>query len=388
MHRKHFAPRPGWEEKLRAIGFGFYNLPSADGSPYWQECAGYELSGAEVDQLEAATEELHAMCMEFVAKVVESGEYPEGYRLSDIAKRLIESSWEKEEAALYGRFDLAYDGHGVRLLEYNADTPTGLLEAAVAQWKWVEDRGLEDQFNSIHEKLIKRWRKVGSQVVGVLPRIHFAAMKEAGREDWGTIEYLMDTVIQAGLETQALEIEQLGWSEVDQMFVDLDNREILGLFKLYPWEFMMTDTDAPHYGQSSTRFIEPPWKMLLSNKGLLPELWKQYPGHPLLLPAHYSTDVLPRTGKWAKKPLLSREGANVSVVEGGVERLAPGSEVNSAYGGSGYVLQEWTELPQFDGFRPVIGSWVIGDESAGIGIREDLLDVTGNNSHFAPHYFL
>ncbi len=75
---------------------------------------------------------------------------------------------------LYGRFDFAYDGRNIKMLEYNADTPTGLLEASVAQWLWIEQvSGIanRDQFNSIHEDLIKRWKTI-------LPRgshVHFAA---------------------------------------------------------------------------------------------------------------------------------------------------------------------------------------------------------------------
>ncbi len=82
---------------------------------------------------------------------------------------------------LYGRFDFAYDGRNIKMLEYNADTPTGLLEASVAQWLWIEQvSGIanRDQFNSIHEDLIKRWKTI-------LPRdshVHFAASQEAGRE--------------------------------------------------------------------------------------------------------------------------------------------------------------------------------------------------------------
>jgi glutathionylspermidine synthase len=40
------------------------------------------------------------------------------------------------------------------------------------------------------------------------------------------------------------------------------------------------------------------------------------------------------------------------------------------------------------GSFPVIGSWVIGDAAAGIGIREDDGPITRNSSRFVPHYFL
>jgi glutathionylspermidine synthase len=44
-------------------------------------------------------------------------------------------------------------------------------------------------------------------------------------------------------------------------------------------------------------------------------------------------------------------------------------------------------LPEFVGRYPVIGAWIVGDEPAGIGIREDDTPITRNTSRFIPHYF-
>ena len=77
------------------------------------------------------------------------------------------------EPSLYGRLDLRWDGTGPpKLLEYNADTPTALFEAAVVQWEWLQcledGAARHDQFNSLHEALIAAWRALG------LPaRVHF-----------------------------------------------------------------------------------------------------------------------------------------------------------------------------------------------------------------------
>src|SRR3974377_1024396 len=95
-------------------------------------------------------------------------------------------SWEEREPSIYGRFDLAYDGVGApKLLEYNADTPTALLEASVIQWFWLKDideRG--DQCNSIHERLIEAWTAL-KELDG--RPIHFAA-QEGIVEDYVTVE--------------------------------------------------------------------------------------------------------------------------------------------------------------------------------------------------------
>ncbi len=388
MIRKNFPMRPNWLERCNAVGFDFCTLPSSDGSQYWSEGVGYELTLAQVDHLDDSTAELHAMCVDVVREIIRSGDYPRGYAFSDGLKSLIEQSYKRGDKHLYGRFDLAYDGRSVKMLEYNADTPTGLLEASVAQWNWVEEaEGIahRDQFNSIHEKLIERWKVVG-QSIAVMPRVHFMASKDAGREDWGTIEYLMDTAVQAGIDGSELAIEDAGWDGVK--FVDLDGKPIIGAFKLYPWEWMVDDEFGAKVATSDTRWIEPPWKMLLSNKALLPHLWQKHKGHPLLLPAFFDDGQRPASGKWVRKPILAREGANVTMIDGDSEVKLSGSDFNPAYDKSGYVFQQWVDLPLFAGFRPVVGSWIIGDETAGIGIREDYNVVTGNDSHFVPHYFV
>jgi glutathionylspermidine synthase len=388
MERKTFAPRQGWRERCNMVGFDYYDLPSSDGTPYWSEEAAYCFTAAEVDAIEEATNTLHGMCLETVGKIVSTGDYPAGYRLSETAKQLIEKSWREGELSLYGRFDLAYDGSAIKMLEYNADTPTSLLEAAVVQWHWLEDRGLPDQFNSIHERLIERWKAVAAKIAAVVPRIHLCGMKEADREDWGTIEYLMDTAVQAGIDVTELGVEDIGWDEETRSFVDVNGRPIIACFKLYAWEWLMADAFGEKILGGTTRFVEPAWKMLLSSKALLPELWKRFENHPLLLASYFEGEQsAPRSGAFVRKPIRSREGANVSKVENGSVVQITGSNFNDMYDNDGYVLQAWWELPTFDSFHPVIGSWIIGDESAGMGIREDKNVVTGNDSHFVPHYF-
>ena len=55
------------------------------------------------------------------------------------------------------------------------------------------------------------------------------------------------------------------------------------------------------------------------------------------------------------------------------------------YGGEGFVVQEYTELGDYDGMRPVLGTWTVDMEPAGLGIREQQGLVTSNLSRFVPH---
>lgn len=383
MIRTRFEPRPNWQNRCEEQGFRFH---TNGGVPYWQETAGYGFSFHEVEKIETATGELHEMCMDHVAETIKLGDYAP-YGLPDSAPALIERSWREKEPHLYGRFDFAYDGGSPKLLEYNADTPTSLLEAAVIQWTWKEDRQLPDQFNSLHEKLIARWKYMRS-LAPSMSHVYFTTMQEAGPEDWANIAYHTEVAFQAGIDSTLIDLEAIGWDDRQFFFTDINENPIGTCFKLYPWEWMLIDEFEGNLAFTKTRFVEPAWKMLLSNKALLPLLWKKHEGHPLLLPAHFEAEEsrsITSTGKWIRKPILAREGANVSLIENGQSRALLGSDFNPAYDHR-YVVQKWHQLPEFDGWHPVIGSWVVGDEPAGMSIREDRGDVTGNMSCFVPHF--
>lgn len=382
MRREPSAPRPDWRARVEEVGLSHHT--SADGSAYWDESRAYVLSMDEVDVLEAATQELHRLCLEAAGHVIQRGRWDE-LAVPRAMVPLIEASWAAAEPTLYGRFDLAYDGQGApRLLEYNADTPTALVEAAVAQWYWLQDVAPEaDQFNSIHERLVAAWRALmlgpgAGAPRGAPPTVHVAAVDDP--EDQATAAYLRDTAEQAGMATRPLLMAEIGWDDARSRFVDLDERPIDAVFKLYPWEWMAREGFAGHLLAAArrTRWIEPPWKMLLSNKGILAILWELFPDHPNLLPAYLDDTLLEA---YARKPLLSREGANVSLVLFG-ETVA---ESRGDYGGEGWVYQALAPLPTFDGASAVIGSWVIGGEAAGVGIRESDGPITGNTSRFVPH---
>ena len=143
----------------------------------------------------------------------------------------------------------------------------------------------------------------------------------------------------------------------DGQFVDLDDRAIELAFKLYPWEWMFHDAFGAKLAEAPTRWIEPPWKAILSNKGILPLLWEMFPNHPNLLPAYFEDD--PNAAKlgtsFVRKPLYSREGANVALVSAGTTLV----EQEGPYGAEGFIRQALAPLPNFAGQYPVLGSWLV-----------------------------
>jgi len=372
MKRLTCKPRAEWREKVERIGLTYHSHASG---PYWDESACYEFTAEEIDVLEAAARTLHFLCID-AAEAISKRSWWDRLAIPAAAIPAIIASWERDDFSIYGRFDLAYDGiTPPKLLEYNADTPTALVEAAVAQWYWLQEtRPQADQFNSIHERLITAWRRWNGGT------LHFSSIKD-NPEDAQTVMYLRDTAVQAGVVTREVFIEDLGWDSRRHRFVDLNSEPVERCFKLYPWEWLWREAFAVHLAAEPVRFLEPAWKMLLSNKGLLPILWELFPDHPNLLPAFDRVECV--GSSYVAKPKLSREGANITWIENGVVL----EQTGGSYGVEGQVFQAVAPLPDFEGNHPVCGVWIIDHEPAGLGIREDTRRITGNLSRFVPHFF-
>ncbi len=385
MQRITCPERDDWQHNAAAAGFDFHTI---GGERYWDERAYYAFTLDEIERgIEAPSGEIHAMCLELVARAVNDERLLRRLGIPEAFWPLLAESWQRKDPSLYGRFDFSFDGRGAaRLLEYNADTPTSIFEAAVFQWTWLE-QAIErqivpkraDQFNSIHDNLIARW-----QTIGRGRRLHLAGHFE-NPEDAVTLNYLEDTAHQAGLATTALDIESIGLHS-DGYFVDLQERAIELIFKLYPWEWMFRDTFGSHLRGATTRWLEPPWKAILSNKGILPLLWEMFPNHPNLLPAYFEDDgnVAKLGASYVRKPLYSREGANVTLVSGGIAL----DQQPGPYGAEGFIRQAFATLPCFADQYPVVGSWIVGERPCGLSIREDENPITGNRSRFLPHAIL
>jgi len=423
MQRIPLTPREDWQQKVESAGLTFHTLENGD--PYWDESAAYQFTATEIDTLEAAGKTLQQMCLAAAQHIIDEKRYAE-LDIPAEAIPAIEWAWNNEPPALYGRFDLSWagaeSGHAPKLLEYNADTPTSLLEAAVIQWRWLEEVGSHlpthtssrpeaggrsgetpvssssakpDQFNSIHEKLIAKWKDIDPFLS---KPIYFAALDNP--EDQLTVTYLRDTAEQAGLPTLQMYMEEIGWNDEQQAFLDPNEDHMFSIFKLYPWEAMLQEEFGPHAIDTyqSTRWIEPIWKMLLSNKGILPILWQLYPNHELLLPSFFEQPGAPcqaassltwgdstppnNLTSYVRKPLMSREGANITLVRDGVTIATTTGPYNGPQ-----IDQALAPEAVFNERYPILGLWMIDQDCCGLGIRESSGPITDNLSSFVPHYF-
>ncbi|MDC9590028.1 glutathionylspermidine synthase family protein [Xenorhabdus sp. XENO-10] len=385
MKRIGITERPDWREKAAEYGFNFHTMYD---QPYWSEEAYYQFTLNQIEEIEDATTELHQMCLQVVEKVVDSEELLTKFQIPKHCWEFVRSSWVTSQPSLYSRLDLAYDGKNPpKLLENNADTPTSLYESAFFQWIWLEDQinagnlpSNADQFNSLQEKLIERFIQLREKHgFGLL---HMACCQDT-EEDRGTIQYLQDCAAEAGVPTEFLFMEDIGLGEKGQ-FTDLQDQVISNLFKLYPWEFMLREMFSTKLADAGVRWLEPSWKSIISNKALLPMLWKMFPNHPNLLPAYFADERPSDMNSYVIKPLFSREGANIRIIENGREI----ANADGPYGEEGMIVQQFDALPKFDDSYALVGSWLVDDQSAGICIREDRELITQDLSRFYPHIIL
>lgn len=387
MKRVQSVERSDLQTICDNYGFTFHVI---DGEKYWDESVYYQFTMDQIEKdIEDVTNELHMMCMSLVDDIVRSEELLTKLGIPQQQWDLVNKSWFNSDIHLYGRIDLAYDGTSpAKLFELNYDTPTSLYEAGFFQWVWLEDmvnRGIinpnADQFNSIHDTLIDAMNYIRPSIGD---NTLFFSCVAGHLEDYGTIQYLRDCAIQAQINTDVVFIENISITEEGQFCTD--NWDLIHyLFKLYPWEHMMVEEYAKYLPQSSTTFFEPPWKAVLSNKGMLPLLWRKFKNHPNLLECYFDDQLngdIPHG--WVKKPIFSREGANISIVDNnGFVTWTDGP-----YNDCAHIWQKYNPLPTFNGNYPLIGSWVVADKACGMGIREDSTLITQNTSRFIPHCIL
>jgi glutathionylspermidine synthase len=414
MRRIPVAARPNATQLVKSQGLTYFKdraRPSDE--VYWPDDRYYSFTSEEIELLEKATEDVYAMCCEAADYLIDHPEIiTDKMAVPKFALEEISKSWKRKPAwgSIYGRFDVCFGGldhpeprlRVPKFYEFNADTPTTLIEAASIQWLWLEQTGHgNDQLNSLTERIIDAWRRNMSlieQELGFRPTVHFTLTKaDPTGEDAMTTIYLMDLCRQAGFQIKCLYVEQIRLSH-DGRFYDQNGQHIDVIFKLYPWEWMVEQEfgeacfkDMGKVGQEKggTIWIEAPYKMLWSSKALFAILWdlfKDDPRSQWLLPTYFENQAPTSLTHYARKPIFSREGADIHLYTDDKPLV---DSKTGFYGREGHIIQELALLPEFKdegtSFYPVLGLWVIDGEVGGMGIREDKTPITRNASNFIPH---
>jgi glutathionylspermidine synthase len=386
MQRIAIGERHDWKKHAEDCGFTIHSMYDAR---YWDERNAYVFTQDEVrNRFVNPTAELISMCYQAAERIVEDSGLMGRMGIPEAFHESVRQSWRMRQKDIIGRFDLSYDGVSpAKLLEFNVETPSALLESAVFQRQWLEavkSNGTVEngatQFNDIDHRL----RTAFESLASVGDTFHFAVTMDA-EEDLMTVNYLAECARAAGLVAKVMDLGDLGVDGADWL-TDLEDYRIQRLFKFYPYEEMMFDEFGGILHTTPTRLFEPLWKVVLANKGLMAVLWDMFPGHPNLLPCYFEDDARAAElgGEHVRKPVFSRQGDNITItsdkVPGGILQTE-GDVVDGPH-----ILQAVKLLPKFGEDHALVGSWVVAGNPAGICILEDDGPVTGMMSRFVPHY--
>ncbi|WP_373028837.1 glutathionylspermidine synthase family protein [Sulfurovum sp.] len=375
---------------LEALGFVWHT--DSDESSYISD----ELVVISEDEAEAyyeATNTLYDMYVEAAEHVVENNLFHEigiPFNLVEV----IKESWENDvHWHLYGRFDLAggVDGKPIKLLEFNADTPTALFETAIIQWAMLKKSDLEEesQFNALYESLVNNFKRLVTLEEDVSTfeerydgwNFLFTSVKGNSEEE-NTVRLLQHIATEAGYETEFAYIDDIEFSAEDGIFYQDKNYELW--FKLIPWEdIALEESDLAMLLTNIIKnqkaiIFNPAYTLLFQNKGLLKILWDLYPNHPLLLESSFE----PLQGKkQVQKPIFGREGGSITILDEEANQLA---HTKGDYDSHKMLYQAYTELStDVQGLSYQAGVFY-AYEACGLGFRKGgkILD---NMSKFVGH---
>ncbi|EAK0466110.1 glutathionylspermidine synthase family protein [Campylobacter upsaliensis] len=372
---------------LESIGFSWHT--DEDGSDYLDNkliC----VSKNEANAYYEAANELYDMFVAAAQNVIDNDRFDElgiPFNLIDA----IKMSWENEvHWHLYGRFDFAggLDGKPIKLIEFNADTPTSLFESAILQWAMLKQNNLDEhlQFNSIYESLMDNFKRLITLDESVEEfEEHYRGWKilfssvAGNKEEELTTKLLAHIAKDAGFECDFSYVDEVEFGE-EGIFKNGVNYEYW--FKLIPWEEIAIEEGelamllTQIMRNQKAIILNPAYTLLFQSKGILKILWELYPNHPLLLESSYE----PLQGKdFVRKPMFGREGANISIVKDDVklqENIGP-------YGNNKIIYQQYYELNSNENEYYQAGVF-FAYEGCGLGFRKGGL-IIDNASKFVGH---
>ncbi len=375
---------------LESIGFGWHT--DLDGSRYISN----ELVSITQDEAEAfyeATNELYDMYVAAAEYVINNDLFHElgiPFNLVDI----IKSSWENDvHWHLYGRFDLAggVDGKPIKLIEFNADTPTSLFETAIIQWAMLKFNNLDEaaQFNDVYEALVENFKRLVTLEEDTSAfdeyyegwKILFSSIAGSS-EDENTTRLLEAAARDAGFECDFAFVDEVSFDDENGIFWNGQNWEYW--FKLIPWEMIAIDeSDLALIIKNIIKnqkaiILNPAYTLLFQSKGIMKILWDLYPNHPLLLESSFE----PLNGKkQVKKPFLAREGANVSIInsDGSIEIQNDGEYANGKF-----LYQEFADFAKDENGDSYQAGMFFAFEGCALGFRKGK-DIIDNYSKFVGH---
>lgn len=375
---------------LEQIGFSWHT--DEDGSDYI-ESELVELTQQQAEAFYAAANELYDMYVAAAQYVIDNDLFSE----LEIPFNLIEAikmSWENDvHWHLYGRFDLAggIDGKPIKLIEFNADTPTCLFETAILQWAALKQNSLDEgrQFNNLYEALSENFKRLvtlGEETEEFENlyegwKILFSSVRGLDEEE-KTVRLLQSAAEAAGFVTNFAYADEVEFDDESGIWFNRENYEYW--FKLIPWESIAIEESALALYLTNIMknqkaiILNPAYTLLFQSKGIMKVLWDLFPNHPLLLQSDFTS--LPNV-KQVRKPFLAREGANVTIFdENGRVVANNGGE----YEEGKFLWQEFNEFCKDEAGAKYQAGVFFAYEACALGFRKGG-EILGNSSKFVGH---
>ena len=383
--------KPLTDEYLESIGFIWHT--DSDNSSYVSDEI-VVISEDEANAFYEATNELYDMFAEAGQYVIDNDLFHD-INIPFNLVEMIKESWENDvHWHLYSRFDLAggVDGKPIKMIEFNADTPTSLFETAIIQWAMLKANGLDEasQFNNIYDALKDNFKRIITLDTDVEKfeeyyanlgwKILFSSISSSS-EDINTTKLLEHIASEAGFNTDFEFIENVQFSD-DGIFKDEESFEFW--FKLIPWENIAIEESelalilTEIIKEKKAIIFNPAYTLMFQSKGFMKILWDLYPNHPLLLETSFEPL---ENKKQVEKRCFGREGANTKIInsDGSID-----VETSGDYEGHKAIYQEYVELPTDKDGNSYQAGVFFAYEACGLGFRKGS-KILNNMSKFVGH---
>lgn len=377
------------DSSLEELGFTWHT--DSDGTKYVSDQL-LHVSDEEAEAYYEAANTVYDMYVEAAEFVIENDLFFE----LGIPFNLIESikkSWENDvHWHIYGRFDFSggIDGAPIKLIEFNADTPTGLFETAILQWALLKHNDMDEerQFNNIYQAIAENFRRLitlfddpeAFEKIYDGWKILFSSV-EGNDEEETTTKLLRQIATDAGFATGFEFLQHVGFD--DEGIHDNDENPYEYWFKLYPWEDIGTDepelavTLNEIMNNQKAIILNPAYTLLFQSKGMLKILCDLFPDSPYLL----KTSFEPLDGAYVEKRVFGREGANTKIVDANGNTT---SQTDGPYENYKAVYQEYTEFMQDTHGDSYQAGVFFAYEACGLGFRRGG-KIMDNMSKFVGH---
>lgn len=387
-HQLPQLPSAMYEE----MGWGYFLSP--EGNAYLTDEI-VEVNAAERDAFYAAGNQLYERFVE-AAEYVLDHDLLHTLGIPPNLYELIEYTWDDDRHLhLYGRFDLAggTDGLPLKVLEFNADTPTSVPETAIIQWAQLRANGIAEdrQFNFLYEALVDNFKRLKQLNPGREPAILFSTLEGAAEDDHN-VELLQTAAREAGFETAFRYVDQVIFSEINGIFIadeEGNTTQYPFWFKLIPWEYIALD--EPEMLRILTKIVtrglavvlNPAYTMLFQSKAIMAHLWDLFPQDPLLLETSLKEPIGRHNYPFVEKVVLGREGANVAIFD---KEGLPETARKGDYEDQIKVYQALAQLPRDDKGNYYQAGVFFAYETCGLGFRRSGHRIIDNAAQFVGHW--